>query len=537
MIAAPLAPERQPGLLRRLTALSIVPANVAGAVAVYLYFSFVDPAGGGPVPDRSTAVTVGVAVAATMLVLNWYLGARWTKPIQRWRRRMLRGTPANAVPLAVRRRVLNAALANALLSLCAWTLAGLVYFLALRAVLAVPLLESLRVLMVIVLVGGPVTSALAFLVSEYHWRREIPFFFPDGDLPRDRVLRVPVRIRLALTFVLTSVLPLFLMLLVDLTVATELESGQAAEWLSQRLVPAQLYIVATAILTSTVMALLVARFINSPVQALRAAMADVAAGNLAVQVPVRSTDELGDLTRHFNDMVRKLQAAARARDLFGRYVSRAVAREALERGLGTEGVVVEATAMFVDLRGFTAMTQRLPVDEIVRILNLYYATVERVCEREGGVITQFLGDGVVVVFGGPLRPLADHARRAVAAAVAIERELASASDRALEAGIGICTGQMLAGNIQARERVVYTIVGDAVNQAARLQVRTRDFTARILITESTRAAMDEPPPGVRIRPCGWVALKGIEGRVEAWAVVPRDDDATERRGAERQAGG
>lgn len=517
------AAARGPGLLRRLTALSILPANVAGALAVYLYFSYIDPAGGGPVPDRPTVVAVGFVVAATMLALNWYLGARWTHPIQRWRKALLRGTPAGAVPLGVRRRVLNAALANAILSLSAWTIAGIVYFAALRRLLGVPLVESLRVFLAIVLVGGPVTSALAFLVSEYHWRREIPFFFPDGELPREGVLRVPVRIRLALTFLLTAVLPLLLVLLVDLTVATELEGEPAARWLWQRLLPAQLYIVAIASLASTVMGLLVARFINRPVQALRAAMAQVAAGNLDVHVAVRSPDELGELTRHFNVMVRELRAAARARELFGRYVSRAVAREALERGVGEDGVVVEATAMFVDLRGFTAMTRQLPAREIVRVLNAYYATVERVCDREGGVITQFLGDGVVVVFGGPLRPLGDHARRAVMAAVAIERELAAVPERRLEAGIGICTGQMLAGHIQARERVVYTIVGDAVNQAARLQVRTRDFTARILVTESTREAMGDPPPGVRIRPCGWVALRGIEERVEAWAVVPAEE--------------
>jgi len=516
-------PAPAPGLVRRMTALSILPANTAGALVVYLYFLYIDPAGAGPLPDRPTAMVVFAGVAATMLVLNWYLGARWVRPIHRWRRRILAGADPARVPAAIRRRVLNAALANALLSLFAWTLAGFVYLTALRLLLEAPLFECLRVFLAIVLVGGPVTSALAFLVSEYHWRREIPFFFPGGELPRDGVLRVPVRFRLALTFLLTSVLPLLLVLLVDLTLATQVEGRAASAWMWRRLVPAQLYIVLITGVTSTIMALLVARFVNRPVQALRSAMAEVAAGNLDVHVPVHSTDELGELTRHFNDMVRELQAAARARELFGRYVSQAVAREALERGIGAAGAVVDATAMFVDLRGFTAMTQRLPADEIVHVLNVYYATVERICERQGGVITQFLGDGVVIVFGGPLRPLDDHARRAVVAAVALERELAAAGGLALEAGIGICTGRMLAGNIRARERVVYTIVGDAVNQAARLQVRTRDFTARILITESTRAAMGEPPAGVRIRPCGWVALRGIEGTVEAWAVVPADE--------------
>src|SRR5205085_7907524 len=108
-------------------------------------------------------------------------------------------------------------------------------------------------------------------------------------------------------------------------------------------------------------------------------------------------------------------------------------------------------------------------------------------ERGGGIITQFLGDGVVVVFGGPLRPLQDHARRAVSAAVALQRELGArnaAGGERLLAGIGICTGDIIAGNVGAGDRVTYTIVGDAVNQAARLQVKTRDLGASILLTES-----------------------------------------------------
>jgi class 3 adenylate cyclase len=155
------------------------------------------------------------------------------------------------------------------------------------------------------------------------------------------------------------------------------------------------------------------------------------------------------------------------------------------------------------------------------MLNAYYATVERVCEREGGVITQFLGDGVVVVFGGPLRPADDHARRAVRAALSLQWALvnhpALPGIGRLSAGIGICTGDMVAGNIRANERVVYTIVGDAVNQAARLQVKTRDLGKAILVTASTRAAMGTED-GIYLRPVGGVPLRGIEAPVEAFAV-------------------
>jgi hypothetical protein len=105
-------------------------------------------------------------------------------------------------------------------------------------------------------------------------------------------------------------------------------------------------------------------------------MAAVANGDLDVRVPVRSTDELGELNQHFNAMVDELRAAARARELFGRYVSPVVARAALERGVGRGGELVHATAMFVDLRGFTQRTQELGAPAVMEMLNRYYAAVE-----------------------------------------------------------------------------------------------------------------------------------------------------------------
>jgi class 3 adenylate cyclase len=220
-------------------------------------------------------------------------------------------------------------------------------------------------------------------------------------------------------------------------------------------------------------------------------------------------------------MVEQLRLAGQARELFGRYVSPAVAREALARGGALASTVVRATAMFADLRGFTAIAQRAPVQDVVAMLNAFYSTVERVCEREGGVITQFLGDGVVVVFGGPLRPANDHARRAVRAAISLQWSLVNHPPLAgvgrLQAGIGICTGDMVAGHIRATERVVYTIVGDAVNQAARLQVKTRDLHASILLTASTQAALGEAD-GFCLRAVGAVPLRGIDAPVEVFAV-------------------
>src|SRR5881396_3318976 len=416
---------------------------------VYFYFSYVDPWGVQPRPLQD--LVVFVVVTGTIVVATFLSSLRLFRPLQEWRERLHRGADPGEVPAHLRRRALNRPLIAAAFSMTGWTLAGIFYLPYQLWVVGFDLEQAWRVFVAIVFVGGPVASTLAFLVAEYYSRRDVPLFFPEGRLERSGVLRVPILVRLGATFFVTSVLPPLLMLMVSVSLVRrfggELPEEMRPLWV--QLLRTQAYIVVATGGASFVMALLVARFINRPVQALRSAMAQVAAGDLDVRVPVRSTDELGELNERFNAMVEELRRAARMRELFGRYVSRAVAEQALERGIALGGELAQATAMFVDLRGFTALTQRVSPARVVELLNEYYAIVARVIEREGGLITQF--------------------------------------------------------------------VGDAVNQAARLQVKTRDLGAPILLTESTRAALGETN-GLVLRPCGAVPLKGVAAPVEVYAV-------------------
>jgi class 3 adenylate cyclase len=497
--------------------------NLIGAVFVYFYFTRVDPTVPGPPRQPLQDLVVFTAVTGTIIFVSTFVSLRIFGPLQQWKDRLRAGGDPTLVPAAVRRGVLNAPLAHAVLSMTGWIAAAMFYFPYQLVVGEFTLAQTVRVVAGILLVGGPVASAISFLVGEFYWRRDVPLFFPGGRLEHTGVLRVPILARLAATFLITAVLPPLLMMMVSLSLQArfggELPEEMRPLW--TQLLRTQIYIVSATGVVSVVMATLVARFINRPIQALRASMARVSSGDLDARVPVRSTDELGELNDRFNAMVSELRRAARLRELFGRYVSPAVARQALERGIALGGEVTRATAMFVDLRGFTALTERLPPARVVELLNEYYAIVERVCEREAGVITQFLGDGLVIVFGGPLRPLTDHARHAVRAAVGLQRALAERNAQRdgerLEAGIGICTGEMIAGNVGAGGRVTYTIVGDAVNQAARLQVKTRELGAPILVTESTRAALGEPD-GIPLHARGSVPLKGVAAPVEVYSV-------------------
>ena len=500
------------------TNLTVTAANLLGAAAAYLYFTYLDP-----LTEITPDTTAFVLVVGIALVVSLLASRRLFGPAVAWYHRLRAGADPATVPSGVRRSALNAPLASGAVTLASWVTAALVFALRQR-VLAPhdPVRDAMRIFLGIAVVGGITTSALSFLVAEMTWRRRIPLFFPDGNLDREGVLRLPILARLGATFLLTAVVPLLVLLTLVVGMGARLDLLLPDELrpLWARFERAHVYVVAVNALAATAMALLVARFLNRPVQALREAMSRVAAGDLSARVPVRSTDELGELNERFNAMVAELGRGRQALELFGRYVSPEVARAALERGVELEGEVVHATAMFADLRGFTEISRRLPPEQVVKLLGAYYEVTEQACDEEHGTITQFLGDGLVVVFGGPLAPLEDHAERAVRAAVAVQRRLRERrrpDGEPIEAGIGICTGYMIAGNVPARARLIYTIVGDAVNQAARLQVKTRELGASILLTESTYDRLPHPPPAP-VRACGRVALRGILDEVRVYAV-------------------
>src|SRR5262245_54670504 len=219
-----------PGLLGRIAVLAPIPANAAGALAVFLFFTYLDPIGRGPVARAGGAFAIFAGVTLFLLAVTALLADRWTAGVRRWSRQLRAGVAPVAVPVTIRRRVLNAAMTVGLLSLAGWFAAGLFYLVILRVGYGRTWVESVRIFLAIALVGGPVGSALAFLVSEYHWRREIPLFFPEGNLERTGVLRVPVRVRLILTFLLTSILPLLLMVILDLRLGKRFPADEIEAW-------------------------------------------------------------------------------------------------------------------------------------------------------------------------------------------------------------------------------------------------------------------------------------------------------------------
>jgi adenylate cyclase len=228
--------------------------------------------------------------------------------------------------------------------------------------------------------------------------------------------------------------------------------------------------------------------ITSPVRALVAGMREVLAGNLRYRSRVERPDEIGFLARSFNEMVGGLEEREHVKDTFGRFVSRDVAEAVLDGRVPLEGERREVTILFQDIRGFTQLSAQLDPAALLRLLNRFFTEAVAAVEAEGGVVKQFTGDGVMALFGAP-QAYADHPERAVRAALAIVQRLEGLNARLsaegvppLEVGIGIHTGEVVAGLIGPDARVEYGVVGEPVNLASRVEGLTKDVRATVLVS-------------------------------------------------------
>lgn len=294
---------------------------------------------------------------------------------------------------------------------------------------------------------------------------------------------------------------------------------------ARRLARALIAVALAGLALAAALGVLLARRLSRPVQALAAHTRLIAAGDYTTRLELDRADELGDLARAFNAMSTGLAERDRVRDLLDKNVSPAVAARLLREGAALGGEEREVTVLFCDLRGFTTLGEHLPPPELVRRLNRYLDRMSAVIEAEGGIIDKFIGDEIMALFGAPVAT-ADDADRALRAArgmrlalATLNAEFTAESCPPLAFGIGLNTGRVVAGNIGSSRRLNYSVIGDAVNLAARLQTLTRDpqLAADILCSEATRQAA--ATPGL-LRDAGECTVKGRAAPVRVWAVEP-----------------
>ena len=234
--------------------------------------------------------------------------------------------------------------------------------------------------------------------------------------------------------------------------------------------------------------LLSARSIGSPLRGMVEALHRVGQGNLDVAVQVEDAGEIGLLQSGFNDMVAGLRERERIQDLFGRHVGPAVAAEAISGGVTLSGEQREVVAMFVDITGSTRLTRDADPVEFVAMLNRFFSVVVDEVERNGGLVNKFEGDAALCVFGAPA-PLDDPASAALSVARGIRDRVAELGE--LEVGIGVASGPVVAGQVGSASRLEYTVIGDAVNEAARLTDLAKRDNGHILASDAVVEAAGE----------------------------------------------
>lgn len=341
--------------------------------------------------------------------------------------------------------------------------------------------------------------------------------------PRVRA-RSSIVVRLVAAFLIVGFLPISVLALLSLQeTATEpvaehneategTEAGTAETIAGVPIAVVELGVAGVSLALGIGAALYIGRTIVRPVRSLEAAMHRVESGDLEASAPVMGNDEIAHLASAFNRMTEGLQREVLVRDLFGQYVSPEVARLAIDQRGHLEAQVVECTVLFVDIRRFTALAEVMSPARLIGTLNRYFERMLAAVEAQGGIVNKFGGDSLLAVFGSPLNPSPDHARRAVQAALEMRQALKEFNAEQLQAelpevrvGFGIASGELVAGNVGSSRKLEYTVIGDPVNLAARLQELTTDLGADILISAETARLAE----GVhRLRPLGEIEIRG-----------------------------
>jgi adenylate cyclase len=286
--------------------------------------------------------------------------------------------------------------------------------------------------------------------------------------------------------------------------------------------------IAVAFTISLELTVLLTKSILGPVEDLLDATERVKRGDLDARAPLVSADELGALSGSFNEMVQGLSEREALREAFGSYVDPEVAERVIEEGELLEGEEREATVMFVDVRQFTPFAERSSPRETVAFLNEFFELVVPIVTDNRGHANKFLGDGLLAVFGAPER-LQDHAWHALQAGCEIVEAVRKRFRGEIEIGVGLNSGPVIVGSVGGGGRLEFTVVGDPVNVAARVESHTRETGDALLLTEATRALLRRGRHD--LEPRGEVTLRGKTEPIPVYAVaVPVDARSTTQKG-------
>jgi adenylate cyclase len=285
-----------------------------------------------------------------------------------------------------------------------------------------------------------------------------------------------------------------------------------------------------AVVFGLVWAWLVTRRMVHPVETLMSGIQSVEKGDLSIEVPVRSTDEIGVLTTSFNRLVNELRAKERMKETFGKYIDPRIVEKVIlnPSAADPEGGKRVMTISFCDLVGFTNLGENLSPTGLVRLLNRHFELVADAIHAYQGVLDKFIGDAAMAFWGPPFSASGDHAVQACRSALAQVRVLETLrlelpeltgmrrNIPVVDLRVGVASGDVVVGNIGADKARTYTVIGDTVNLASRLESVNRVYGTRILISGETRNLAGDT---IEVREVDWIAVKGKSERATAYELL------------------
>jgi len=295
---------------------------------------------------------------------------------------------------------------------------------------------------------------------------------------------------------------------------------------------------ASTVLLGLVVAALITDRLSQPVRLLTSAVRDVQKGNLDVQLPIRSTDELGVLTDSFNFFVKELRAKEQIKQTFGKSLDPRILEHVLLQP-GSASVASgrqRMTILFADLVDFTGLSERLTPSLMVTLLNRHFGLQALAIQQHRGVVDKFVGDSIMAFWGPPFTRAEDHALLAcraawgqLAALEVLRRELPELTGLrkeppAIDLRIGICTGEVIVGNIGSESTRSYTVIGDTVNLAARVESVNRIYGTQILLSETTAQGLG---PHFETREVDTIAVKGKTESIRIFELLGPADQVPE----------
>ena len=508
-------------MMQRITFVLIL-GNLIGALLTFVYFQYIN-IDLNPRETTSSLYDMAFFVIGTAFIFFVIItiNIRWSRPLhQALQDKNTKEEPNGAHLEKLRRKALQLVPMFAATNLFAWMMAGFVFGVLSPVILhtffgvaPMTVTESLGTIFGTTVVGGGSTSLFLFFAMERIWRKQIPLFFPEGDLSQVKgVFKLSVKARLLVVFLMISLIPLILLGIsayfkaVALQTAGPALGGQIISGLLLQI----LFITTIGVVLSVTLSLVVSKSVSAPLEEMEIVMKEVEKGNLDVHIKVVSNDEIGAVGEGFGRMIKGLKDSEAIKESFGKYISQEIRDKILSGRIPLDGEMTRATLLFSDLRDFTPFVESTHPKQVVSIMNQYFSEMAEAIKENNGLILQYVGDEIEAVFGAPV-PDDNHPDMAANAALDMKRRLTHLNKRfkvqgvaPFRHGIGIHTGAVLAGIIGSKERSSYALVGDTVNLASRIQGLTKEFACDIILSQTTHdlvagAYQMEPLRAVRVK--------------------------------------